>query len=334
MAVSVRAIRELRRTLGAVLPGVAMAPVDAAPLEISAPPTEPPRMRPCTVIEGDSLAARAVDGVREARFAAFLDGAQESHVLEYVDGAPIVWGRVAAVIRARVERRLRTWGNGPLQAARLYLPRDLVPVSVLEFIEASGIPVVNTLDGGGKGEPTTGEVPHPHDLLQRAVHKVQDDRDRLERQLAEAWCVRESEPLFVDGGLPSGERTMSAPALVGVVKSHHTMYTTRDGRRHVLALPEGARTSVFVVTRTWGPAVLSWYLRLRPFTPHNPFAGLVRLEIATLAEGAATGSLTAHADEISRWVLAERYPLSLPDGRWDRMAYGVRDCEELLRAVR
>jgi hypothetical protein len=26
-------------------------------------------------------------------------------------------------------------------------------------------------------------------------------------------------------------------------------------------------------------------------------------------------------------------PLSLPDGRWDKMAYGVRDAEEFLRAI-
>jgi hypothetical protein len=26
-------------------------------------------------------------------------------------------------------------------------------------------------------------------------------------------------------------------------------------------------------------------------------------------------------------------PLALPDSRWDKMVYGVRDCEEFLRAV-
>ena len=39
------------------------------------------------------------------------------------------------------------------------------------------------------------------------------------------------------------------------------------------------------------------------------------------------------ADEISRWVLAETSPLALPDGRWDKMSYGIRDCEEFLRAI-
>jgi len=40
------------------------------------------------------------------------------------------------------------------------------------------------------------------------------------------------------------------------------------------------------------------------------------------------------ADEVSGWVLAEVSPLALPDGRWDKMVYGIRDCEEFLRAIR
>jgi hypothetical protein len=39
------------------------------------------------------------------------------------------------------------------------------------------------------------------------------------------------------------------------------------------------------------------------------------------------------ADEVSRWIMAEASPLALPDARWDKMVYGIRDCEEYLRAV-
>jgi hypothetical protein len=39
------------------------------------------------------------------------------------------------------------------------------------------------------------------------------------------------------------------------------------------------------------------------------------------------------ADEVSRWILGEAAPLALPDARWDKMVYGVRDCEEFLRAI-
>ena len=43
--------------------------------------------------------------------------------------------------------------------------------------------------------------------------------------------------------------------------------------------------------------------------------------------------ITARADEVSRWLLAESSPLAAPDPRWDRMAYGIRSAEEFLRAT-
>jgi hypothetical protein len=45
-------------------------------------------------------------------------------------------------------------------------------------------------------------------------------------------------------------------------------------------------------------------------------------------------AITERADLISRWILAEMMPLSLPDSRWDKMVYGIHDCEEFLKSVR
>jgi hypothetical protein len=56
------------------------------------------------------------------------------------------------------------------------------------------------------------------------------------------------------------------------------------------------------------------------------------VEIA-VPEGRSDAEVGARADEVSRWILAEATPLALPDSRWDKMVYGVRDCEEFLRAV-
>ena len=64
---------------------------------------------------------------------------------------------------------------------------------------------------------------------------------------------------------------------------------------------------------------------------HDPLWGLVRIEIAHPKAG--DRAVTERADQISRWVLAEVSPLALPDARWDKMVYGVRDCEEFLRAI-
>ena len=78
--------------------------------------------------------------------------------------------------------------------------------------------------------------------------------------------------------------------------------------------------------------VASWYLRLRDPAGHDPMWGLVRVETADMPV-ASSAEITARADQLSRWILAEVAPLALPDGRWDKMVYGVRDCEEFLRAV-
>jgi hypothetical protein len=89
----------------------------------------------------------------------------------------------------------------------------------------------------------------------------------------------------------------------------------------LFALPVGSRSRVF----SRGDAC-SWYLRLRETTRANPLHGMVRIEIA-----ATTSDLTARADEVSRWVMAERTPIALPDGRWDVMSYGIARCEAYLK---
>jgi hypothetical protein len=50
-------------------------------------------------------------------------------------------------------------------------------------------------------------------------------------------------------------------------------------------------------------------------------------------EAAESSDITSRANEISRWIIAEGSPLALPDGRWDKMSYGIRDTEEFLRAI-
>jgi hypothetical protein len=261
----------------------------------------------------------------DAIFAAFLDGVQQSRPLRYEDGVPLVHGRVGAVIRERVARRLTTWTAGRRDDSRLYAPRALLPAAVWATLHDTGLTMVDTLAGAAPGE-----LLHPYELLRRALHAVQHDREALEVELAERWCSERQSPLYVDGGLPSGVKSSVSPHCVGVVKSHHTLYAGDDDLRTVLALPEGFRTSVFVIERQWGPKVASWYLRLRNPDGRAPMWGLVRVEIALGPE--RHGAISARADDVSTWILAERAPLSLPDGRWDTLAYGVRDCEVYLKA--
>ena len=321
-----RTLRELGRAMRAALDRPAGSGAPMAPLDLSGLVTEPPRMRPAALLESDRLAASPVTGEPAAAFSAFLDGTQSSHVEDFAGTIPIIAGRTAAVIRSRVDRRMTTWGDGARMQVRLYAPKPLLPAAIVASLESAGLPVRDTLRAG---EDVSG---HPIELMRRAVDAVKDDREALERDLAESWAATMTAPLFVDGGLPLGARASSSSWCIGVVKSHHTLYVPPDGLATVLGLAEGERTTAVMIERTWGPQVVSWYLRLRRPPTHDPFLGLVRVEVAR-TDGLGGRALVQRADEVSRWILAERAPLSLPDARWDRMVYGIRDCEEYLRAT-
>lgn len=322
---TLHALRQLRRALDGVVPGLAGDAGATSMLDMGSLPQEPPRTRPCAVVEDERLCARRPDGTPVAGFAAFLDGTQRTRAVGYADGVPIVLGSAAAVVRCRVDRRMTTWGQGPATSERLYVPLVRLAPQVGAALERSGLTIVDTAPDG------TDDASHPVELLRRAVDAVSRDRERLERQLAGAWGAAERCPLYADGGFPLAETSPSAARCVGVVKSHHTLYVADGALPVVLALPEGSRSSVFRVERTWGPPVHSWYLRLRRPSAHDPLWGLVRIEVTP--EDPDTPDLRTRADQISQWVLAERNPLALPDGRWDRMVYGVRDVEEYLRVV-
>jgi hypothetical protein len=159
------------------------------------------------------------------------------------------------------------------------------------------------------------------------MQKVQQDREALEQVLADAWCASESSALYVDGSITASAIASASSLAVGVIKSHRTLYADGAAFRVVVGLDAGERSSVFrVAPRTRNP-VASWYVRVRSANGRDALFGLVRVEAALMDDP------TARADELSRWIIAEGSPLALPDGRWDKMSYGIRDTEEFLRAI-
>lgn len=297
---------------------------------------EPARVVAARPLEGHALRARRVGpapaGEAPLAFTAFLDGTQSSHALWYHDGLPIVWGTVAAVVRARRQRAMGTWGS-PRVERRLYAPCRYLPPAVCGALDAVGVPVRDTTEPGPDGAPPPS---HPIALLDRAVHFVQADRERAERDLAEGWCARQSVEggfLLVDGGIQGSERLAEARCVLGVVKSHRTLYAEGDALRVVLALGRGERSTAFRVSVGRRAPVASWYLRLRDPAGRDPMWGLVRIEAALPGAAESPAAVEARFDAASRAVLAEAAPLALPDGRWDKMVYPIRDCEQFLKAI-
>jgi hypothetical protein len=282
---------------------------------------------PCIVaaecLEGNRLRAHRVVGEPEVRFVGFLDGIQRAHMLCHQSGVPVVEGTVAAVVRVRANRRFATWGHrAPLVFRRLYMP--LAFLGCGECTELGSFAVVDTSYDDRTKELVSR---HPGALRAVAFERVGRDRDEAERKLAELWCSDGAEPLFIDGGISGSARVASASCAVGVIKSHQMLFADGDALDVVMSLRCGERTSVFAPPARRRHSVISWYLRLRDPRGQDAMFGLVRVEASV------GGDISARANEISRWVLAETLPLSLPDSRWDRMAYGIRDCEQFLRAI-
>ncbi len=306
----------------------------ASPVEIAAmdgdprgKSEEPPVLATPNLIEGTVFRAIRVAPERETRpvseFTGFLDGAQEVRVVNHVGGIPIVWATVSATVRVRHNRRLTTWaGHPPVLERRYYLPLQYLTDLRADWKDDPR--VVDTARPDSAGIIPTR---HPAALLERAMQKVQQDREALERKLAEAWCDIESSPLYVDGSITTSATASMSGLAVGVIKSHRTLYADGDAFRVVVSLRPGERSSAFRVAPRFRSPVASWYVRIRSAVGRDALFGLVRVEAAESED------LTTRADEISRWIIAEGSPLALPDHRWDKMSYGVRDAEEFLRAI-
>lgn len=326
-------LRHVRRLLREVLPEGSQAPEGAPPLELHADHADPPRcLAATTLLEGHAFRMRRVVGEPKGEIAAFLDGAQRSHVVAHVGGAPIVHGAVGAVIRERRNRRFATWRRGPVVRARLYAPRTVLAPDLWNALRVvAGGSLVDTTEpahGPYRDRPDVA-ARHPFALADLAYHLVQRDRERAEQELAERWCGDGAGVLYVDGGIGRSDVAAAATCVVGVVKSHRTLYVDGPDLDLVLALRRGERSTAFLLETPKRAAVASWYLRVREPRGGDPLFGLVRLEAARTADG----DMGERFDELSRLVVAEAAPLALPDARWDVMAYGIRDCEQLLRAV-
>ncbi len=256
-----------------------------------------------------------------AGFAAFLDGTQHARILAWVDSVPYVFGTAAAAVRVRRDRKLRTWEtSSPQVQRRLYLP---LAYTAGFDTPLADLTIVDTTAAGLGSLPSR----HPAALLERALTCLQRDRERIEQVQVERWIAADDGVLCADGPLPAGGPARESDRVIGAIKSHRTLYADGAALDVVLSLGPMERSPVFAVASGGRVPVASWYVRTRDPRGRDALWGLVRLESVLVTD------VAARADLVSRWILAENAPLALPDARWDKMTYGVRDCEAFLRAV-
>lgn len=332
--------RTLLRKMQSVLGNRVWSPNGTGtPLEASAP-ADPPTISSAEPIEQVDR-ARPIRASGTTSVDAFLDGIQRTSIVLHVDAIPVVHAFVAAVIRQRVDRRMETWGKA-LTSRALYLPRSVTDAAMWSDLEAQDVRLIDTAVGS---EP----VVHPLTYRRAALDRVAIERERLEQSIATSWNDAAAGWLWVDGGV-SGIPALRAQTLdgvrtFGVVKSHATLYGDAAIIASTLRLDEALRSAAFLILHRIRLPVISWYVRLRAADNCDPLHGLVRVELlapeSTLDRSTghvtirdeALGEITELADMISTWIMAERLPVSLPDARWDRLTYGVHDCERYLAAL-
>ena len=318
---------EARRFIQDRLPG--SAPVEGLSAEADryGRADEPPTLVEPSLTESDRFEAIRVVDPNEPRgetgFTGFLDGTQQITIVNQREGVPIVWATVSAAVRVRPNRRMISWPvRGPSVRGRFYVPfRYLGALS--EDLKNDPRVVDTTREVPGEDIPSR----HPAALMEAAVKRVQFDREDVEHELAEAWCDSEQGALYVDGSITPSRIASKSELAIGVIKTHRRLYADGDAFRVLVNLRAGERSSIFRVAPKNRNAVASWYVRVRDAVGHDALFGLLRIEAM---DGPA---MSERADTISRWIIAEGSPLALPDARWDKMAYGIRDTEEFLRAI-
>src|SRR5207244_10776153 len=155
----------------------------------------------------------------------------------------------------------------------LFVPLKLLSDAWRSALESADVRVIDTL------ERRQVDSPHPFALQDAAIHAVQDVREAAERELAERWCDRAEGELFVDGAITGSERVATSSCVVGVVKSHRTLYAEGDALRSVLRLERGASTSVFRIPSPNRTPVPTRYLRPRDSDGRDPLRGLAAVDV-------------------------------------------------------
>jgi hypothetical protein len=272
---------------------------------------EDARVRPARLIEGTSLVVRPV-GAPEAfgQPLAFLDGVQRSEVVAYAGSSPLLVAEVAAAIRLRQDRRLAT-----VAEERLLFVAGRAPSLALAGGALAGIEC-HVIEDDGPAHPL-----RDLELARRLVDRI---RGNLELAVYDRFRAAHDDWILVDGSLTASPALAADRRAVGLSKSHATLPFEGQDLDRYLRLPAGCRSSMFQPAGERAP-VAAWGLRLWPFEGRDLLHGFVRLEVSPSAASAK------HADEVSRWVLAERAPVSA-DARWDRLVYGIHSVEQYLKA--
>ncbi|AFY71149.1 hypothetical protein Pse7367_2896 [Thalassoporum mexicanum PCC 7367] len=271
--------------------------------------------------------------IADNQFSHFLDGIQRSWLLYHHRYVPVYYGYVAGVIRERKQAVMSTSSHQVKEA--LYLPFRYFDPDEREKLKSTNLDIIDTEaidEGDSLSQDQADEDPQatmqPMLLRGVAVEAVTNQRANLEKELTKEWLRNKAKHpgwLVMDGSIKISKNAIAEPRAVGIIKSHNTQFFNLEDQATIFELKAGQRSSTFnPYPDNPKQSLCSWYLRLREANNEDMYFGLVRVEVSLKHQN--------RVNEISQWIMTERRPLSLPDSRWDRMIYPIRDCEQYLRS--
>lgn len=287
------------------------------------------------IIEGKNFETMQVKHeADESGFKFFIDGIERTKVLAYHPSrfVPVIYGYISAVILEREYKKLATTGL-EISEHNIYLPyiaNGDEPENYfrLEDFTKYGFQPFNT---GTKNKESSSYPVLPLEFEQRAHSAIQEERRKMERDLAKQWLKKYNDGwLFIDGRLePLSNDLKSDSKVAGIIKSHHVSYFEYKDQLKIYNLKKGERSCVFQPQKKDEKTenVFSWYLRLHNGrNKGNVDFGIIRVEIPAKYE------LLNLVDRISSWILLETKPVAFPASRWDRMIYPIKYCEDYLKS--
>lgn len=267
-----------------------------------------------TLLEGSEVIPISVDGPAPwSAPVAFQDGIQRIELLAYRGAFPVCVADVAAAVRVRDDRVLRT----VVELRRTLL---LGRASVLHGV-ADGLPEVELVPLAD--DPL---VPPLRDLA-LAAQAVDAARAALEARVARQFRRGDAESwLLVDGTLAAHAEWLRDPRALGICRSHLRLPFEGDQLQAYLQLPAGHRSPVFAPPPVDGTPWCAWALRLHAWEGKDLLHGLIRVEAARANGGAAQAGL------ISQCLLAERTPMAGDGLGADRALYPLQGVRGYLAA--
>lgn len=260
----------------------------------------------------------------------FQDGTQRTllvgHILYQNFHIPVHFSTVSSVILKRENRKLTVWDQ-PLIKKFLIVPKQFVIKQEAFALLPDDVTVVDI--------PT--EAPDYYEIKRLAVQVSKKERVKCEEELIEKWLesAGKDDFLVIDGTIMNFRNEKAIEQCVGVSKSFRTIYCRLGEYQKILQLQEFERSWAFRFKEEDEDLKMgmrdriSWYLRLRNKSGHNPEFGLVRLEVSLRHEE----HIEEVANSISKSIISERYPASFPDERWHNLIYPVKRCEDYLRSI-